>query len=76
MFTVEMDHDEIEINILDDNGNNDDVKVHLFDDIVYIRQIDEHNKVDSIQMSPSMWDELVAAINSSEGAYRTVAQDK
>ena len=76
MFTVEMDHDEIEINILDDNGNNDDVKVHLFDDIVYIRQIDEHNKVDSIQMSPSMWDELVAAISSSEGAYRTVAQDK
>jgi hypothetical protein len=76
MFTVEMDHDEIEINILDDTGNNDDVKVHLFDDIVYIRQIDEHNKVDSIQMSPTMWDELVAAINSSEGAYRTVVQDK
>ena len=76
MFTVEMDHDEIEINILDDAGNNDDIKVHIFDDIVYIRQIDEHNKVESIQMSPSMWDELVAAINSSEGAYRTVAQDK
>jgi len=76
MFTVEMDHDEIEINILDDAGNNDDIKVHIFDDIVYIRQIDEHNKVESIQMSPSMWDELVAAINSSEGAYRTVVQDK
>jgi hypothetical protein len=76
MFTVEMDHDEIEINILDDAGNNDDVKVHIFDDIVYIRQIDEHNKVESIQMSPIMWDELVAAINSSEGAYRTVVQDK
>jgi hypothetical protein len=71
MFTVEMDHDEIEITILDDAGNNEDVKVHLFDDIVYIRQVYD-NKVEAIQMSPDMWDELVAAINSSEGAYLTV----
>jgi hypothetical protein len=71
MFTVEMDHDEIEITILDDTGNNEDVKVHLFDDIVYIRQVYD-NKVEAIQMSPDMWDELVAAINSSEGAYLTV----
>jgi hypothetical protein len=72
MFTVEMDHDEIEITILDDAGNNEDVKVHLFDDIVYIRQVFDNNKVEAIQMSPDMWDELVAAINSSEGAYLTV----
>jgi hypothetical protein len=73
MFTVEMDHDEIEITILDDAGNNEDVKVHLFDDIVYIRQVYD-NKVEAIQMSPDMWDELVAAINSSEGAYLTVKE--
>ena len=72
MFTVEMDHDEIEITILDDCGNNEDVKVHLFNDIVYIRQVLDDNKVESIQMSPDMWDELVAAINSPEGAYLTV----
>lgn len=72
MFTVEMDHDEIEITILDDAGNNEDVKVHLFDDVVYIRQVFDNNKVEAIQMSPDMWDELVAAINSSEGAYLTV----
>jgi len=71
MFTVEMDHDEIEITILDDAGNNEDVKVHLFDDIVYIRQVYD-DKVEAIQMSPDMWDELVAAINSPEGAYLTV----
>jgi len=71
MFTVEMDHDEIEITILDDCGNNEDVKVHLFDDIVYIRQVYD-DKVEAIQMSPDMWDELVAAINSPEGAYLTV----
>jgi len=71
MFTVEMDHDEIEITILDDCGNNEDVKVHLFDDIVYIRQVYD-NKVEAIQMSPDMWDELVAAINSPEGAFRTI----
>jgi hypothetical protein len=72
MFTVEMDHDEIEITILDDCGNNEDVKVHLFNDIVYIRQVLDDNKVESIQMSPDMWDELVAAINSPEGAFRTI----
>jgi len=66
-----MDHDEIEITILDDAGNNEDVKVHLFDDIVYIRQVYD-DKVEAIQMSPDMWDELVAAINSPEGAYLTV----
>lgn len=71
MFTVEMDHDEIEITILDDAGNNEDVKIHLFDDIVYIRQVISDNKIEAIQMSPDMWDELVVAINSPEGAYRT-----
>jgi hypothetical protein len=70
MYTVEIDHDEIEITILDDSGNYDDVKIHIFDDIVYIRQIDEDNKIDAIQMSPEMWDEIVASLNSSEGAYR------
>jgi len=69
-----MDHDEIEITILDDYGQNEDVKVHLFDDIVYIRQVFDNNKVEAIQMSPDMWDELVAAINSSEGAYLTVKE--
>jgi len=72
MFTVEMDHDEIEITILDDANNNEDVKIHLFDDIVYIRQVFDDNKIEAIQMSPDMWDELVAAINSSEGAYRSI----
>lgn len=72
MFTVEMNHDEIEITILDDTGHKEDVKVHLFDDIVYIRQVLDGNKVEAIEMSPDMWDELVAAINSPEGAYRTV----
>lgn len=73
MFTVEFDHDEIEITVLDDAGNNEDIKVHLFTDIVYIRQFQEDsNKVKAISMSPDMWDELVAAINSPEGAYRTI----
>ena len=70
MYTVEIDHDEIEITVLDDSGNYDDVKIHIFDDIVYVRQIDEDNKIDAIQMSPEMWDEIVASLNSSEGAYR------
>jgi hypothetical protein len=72
MFTVEYEHDLVEITILDDYGINEDVKIHVFDDIVYIRQVFDDNKIEAIQMSPQMFDELIAAINSSEGAYLTV----
>ena len=73
MFTIEMDHDEIEITVMDDTGHSEDVKVHLFDDIVYIRQFeDDTDSVNAIAMSPDMWDELVAALNSPEGTFRTV----
>ena len=55
MFTVEMDHDEIEITVLDDRDGFEDVKVFSYDDIVYIRQFNEqYNKWDLIQMTPEM----------------------
>jgi hypothetical protein len=73
MFSVEMDHDEIEITVMDDHGHNEDLKVNLFDDVIYIRQYNEATDRDElIQISPDMWDELVAAIHSPEGVFRTV----
>lgn len=73
MFSVEMDHDEIEITVMDDYGHNEDLKVNLFDDVIYIRQYNEVTDRDElIQISPEMWDELVAAIHSPEGVFRTV----
>tara|TARA_B110000858_G_C17640913_1_gene398031 strand:+ start:34 stop:261 length:228 start_codon:yes stop_codon:yes gene_type:complete len=73
MFTTEFDHDEITITLLDDSGNYADVIINSFDDIVYIRQFEEEDEVpQAIALSPQMWEELIAAIHSPEGAYLTV----
>ena len=70
MYTVEFDHDEVCITILDDNGFEDDVVINSFDDIVYIRQWDEELGVmQSISMTPAQWEELIAAIDSPEGSF-------
>jgi|TARA_B110000483_G_C18178152_1_gene535860 hypothetical protein len=70
MFTVEMDWDEVAITILDDNGVQEDVGVFLYDDMVYIRQWNEkNNKFEVITLAPNMWEQLVASIDSSSGAY-------
>lgn len=70
MFTIEMDFDDIEITVVDDTANYEDLKVHLFDDIVYIRQWQEHlDAFVTIAISPAQWDELVQATNKPEGAY-------
>jgi hypothetical protein len=70
MFTVEFDHDDMEIVIVDDTGNNDDLKINAFDDIVYIRQYREDlHGHQTIVISPQMWEELIAAIQSPEGAF-------
>ena len=72
MFTVEMDHDEIEITVLDDKDGFEDVKVFSYDDIVYIRQFNEqYNKWDLIQMRPEMYVELMTAYHKPSGAYLT-----
>ena len=72
MFTVEMDHDEIEITVLDDKDGFEDVKVFSYDDIVYIRQFNEqYNKWDLIQMTPEMYVELMTAYHNPSGAYLT-----
>ena len=72
MYTVEMDHDETLVTILDDSGNYEDVIFNIFDDIVYIRQWDDFlNSFAAISLSPEMFDEFMSALNSSEGAYIT-----
>lgn len=72
MYTVEFDHDEITITIIDDSGIHEDVIVNSFDDIVFIRQWDEDaKKIEAVAMSPGQWEELIASINSPEGAFIT-----
>lgn len=72
MFTIEFDHDEIEITIIDDEASYEDLKIHSFDDIVYIRQYDEEiDRMKTIAISPSQWEDLINSMNQTEGAFIT-----
>ncbi len=73
MYTVEFDHDEICITVMDDTGTHGDVKVRSYDDIVYITQDDEELDVEFVlEMNPQMWEELITAIHSPEGFFKRV----
>jgi len=70
MFSVEFDHDEVCITVMDDTGVHGDLKVHAFDDLVYIRQWDPETEKDHIlEINPDMWEELITAIHSPEGFF-------
>jgi hypothetical protein len=72
MYTVETDFDETKIVILDDSGDldNEDLEVVLTDDYICFKQWDyELDETSIIIISNRMWEELLCAINSSDGAY-------
>ena len=70
MYTVEYEHDTIEIVILDDKGYEDDLKIEVEDEGVYISQWNSVlNEEFNIRISNKQWLELIAAINSPEGAF-------
>lgn len=70
MFTIEMDHDETEIILIDDHGHHEDVQFILYDDIVYIRQWrDEFQEFETIILSPDMFDEFRKSLDLPEGSY-------
>lgn len=72
MFTVEMDHEEITVTVLDNEGNWDDVELILYDDVIYIRQFDEQEgHMQMIAMSPQMFGELMLSMKHPEGSYLT-----
>lgn len=71
MFTIEMDHDEVLITVLDDSGNYEDVQFIIYDDIIYIRQWNEElSQFETIAISPEMFDEFRKALDLPEGSYR------
>ena len=73
MYSVEMDHDEITITVMDDHGNYSDLIINSFDDIVYIRQFEDDKPTpQSIALSPQMWEELISSFQSHEGFFKTV----
>lgn len=71
MYSVEMDHDEIKIVIMDEHGFNEDLVFNIFDDIVFLRQYNEELDTDMcLSFSPEMWEDLMAAIHSPEGLFK------
>lgn len=72
MFSVEHEFDNTTVTVLDDSGEQEDVAVILFDDIVYIRQYVEDTDLASVvTMTPKMFAEMIEAYNRGEGSYVT-----
>ena len=72
MFTVELDTDEgesVTVTTLDGLGKYDDVRLVMFDDVVYLTQYDDHENMHSLILSPQQWYDLVASMQTTEGAY-------
>jgi len=70
MFSVECDQDEVCITVIDDSGIHGDLKVHAFDDLVYITQWDpDTEKQHILEINPEQWEELMLAIHSPEGFF-------
>jgi len=73
MFTIEHDFDATVITLVDEGGRplQEDVAVHVFEDCVTVEQYDpRRDEVVRITFSPSMLDDLAAAMNLPEGIYR------
>ena len=70
MYTVEYEHDTFEIVVLDDQGREDDLRVEIESDAVFISQFNSIiNEEMSIRITPEQWDEMLEALQSPEGAY-------
>jgi len=72
MFTVEMDTDNgesVTITTLDGSGSYDDVRLVMFDDVVFLSQQDDHDMMHSLILSPQQWHDLTVSMQTTEGAY-------
>ena len=70
MYTVEYEHDTFEIVVLDDQGREDDLRVEIESDAVFISQFNSVlNEEMSIRITSEQWDEMLEALQSPEGSY-------
>lgn len=77
MFTNEFEWDATVTTILDESDGYEDIQLHIDDGGVFIRQFNEHyNKYDLINMTHEMFYELMVAMKTTEGTYRTFFQNK
>lgn len=73
MWTNEFLSDKSVTTLLDDTGNVDDVILTIDDDgYAFIEQYSDEDLLGLIVMPPKMFSELIKALNSPEGAFRSV----
>jgi len=71
MFTIEHEFDHTVITVLDDTGDHEDLEVQFDEHTVFLRQWDEVlGLFHVIEVSLTQFEELIAALNKPEGAYR------
>ena len=65
MYTVEFEHDTFEIVVLDDQGYEDDLRVEIVTEGVFISQWNSVlNKESNIRISHEQWDEMLEALKT------------
>jgi hypothetical protein len=70
MFTIEHLGESISVISLDDRGEAGDVRLTLYDNVVYLAQWDEKLQKDNlIEMSAMQWLEMMKSMDQVEGAY-------
>jgi hypothetical protein len=70
MFTIEHSETFSVVTSLDDRGSLGDVRLTLYDNVVYLSQWDEKLQKDNlIEMSAMQWLEMMKSMNQAEGAY-------
>tara|TARA_R110000796_G_scaffold8742_1_gene28319 strand:- start:396 stop:629 length:234 start_codon:yes stop_codon:yes gene_type:complete len=70
MFTIEHSEDFSVVTSLDDRGSLSDVRLTLYDNVVYLSQWDEKLQKDNlIEMSAMQWLEMMKSMDQVEGAY-------
>ena len=78
MFTVEMNTDNgesVTIITLDSTGRYDDVRLVMFDDVVFLSQHDDHDMDHSLILSPQQWHDLTVSMQATEGSYYVERND-
>tara|TARA_B100001093_G_scaffold474012_1_gene498389 strand:- start:654 stop:887 length:234 start_codon:yes stop_codon:yes gene_type:complete len=70
MFTVEFNFDSTEVRVLDDTGRHEEIIVSFFEDSVKVEQYNAKSDLyTNVLMSPEQWDEILSAMQSTEGAF-------
>lgn len=77
MFWNEFEPDCTITTVMDESGTHEDVQLIIDDKAVWLRQFNNPNSgADLIMLTPKMFQDLLQALNHTEGMYKTVYRPK